>query len=286
MLRWPTPGAEAVPFGLTGGQKETGTDHLRVGAPSAGSNNSVVCDPWCLFDIKHDPSESHDLAKDSLYSSTVAKLAARIKELGDAGPPWAWPLTGTVREGVENANCAVAVKTGFYEPVLEHVMPTPPPTPPRPANTTTVKFSRGGLCLSVESGGGYTVLMRDCDRGLGVGWKVGDTVRGLPVLIAADVTDKSGDPECLAIGVDPTTMKCVPGRRHTPHTRACSFDAAGTKKGGNPVGTGFQLEDGIIKALSCVDEPVPGTCLGVAVNSTALAIVPCTDDSAKGWSLR
>lgn len=47
-IGWPEPAAKPVPFGLTGGEIEPGTDHARAPAVG-GSIFELVCVPYCLF---------------------------------------------------------------------------------------------------------------------------------------------------------------------------------------------------------------------------------------------
>merc|ERR1712202_124736 len=75
IVRWPAPESSPVPFGLTGGTQESGTDHFRAGGIGKPSK-SPKCDPWCLYDLESDPSESHDLASDPSHANTVSRLAA------------------------------------------------------------------------------------------------------------------------------------------------------------------------------------------------------------------
>ena len=55
-----------MPFGTSSGTLEDNTDHCRAGglkdAPSP-----YKCDPWCLFDLEDDASESNDLAPNAKY---------------------------------------------------------------------------------------------------------------------------------------------------------------------------------------------------------------------------
>ena len=124
-------------------------------------------------------------------------------------------------------------------------------------------------------------------------WQAG-VIRGLPTLqnfYMPKITPPTAPATayCVHIGVNPTNGTCrYDGTEHAPGIRECyddkqMEDAAGAG-GGNPVGTGFQYSaasGGIIKSLSCVDEH--GMCLGVQ-ESNAIAIVPCSDPRAQGWS--
>ena len=47
-IGWPEPAAKPVPFGLTGGEIEPGTDHARAPAVG-GSIYELHCVPFCLF---------------------------------------------------------------------------------------------------------------------------------------------------------------------------------------------------------------------------------------------
>jgi len=51
-----------VPFGLSGGVLEAGTDHARAG-PVLGGARELTCKPWCLFNLTSDIGERDDLGQ-------------------------------------------------------------------------------------------------------------------------------------------------------------------------------------------------------------------------------
>jgi hypothetical protein len=54
ILRWPSPGKVAVPYGLTKGLRENATDGCRVGtAVPKGGQNSKCHNLGCLFNVGH-----------------------------------------------------------------------------------------------------------------------------------------------------------------------------------------------------------------------------------------
>ena len=312
---WPTPGTAPVPFGLSGGSLEAGTDHCRTGGIQT-SSPTHACKPWCLYDLEADPSESNDLANDPKYAAVVAQLATRVQEAAATGPPWAWPLVGSAQKAIQAENCAAANRTGFYEPQRNATPPTPPPPPPV---TAPVKYVRDGNCLTVTRTSPLTMPMalkvEPCDPAKTEHkiwlWQTG-SIRGLPTLqnYYLPIIEPPTPPTqayCVHIGVNPGNGTCrFDGTEHTPTVRGCYDDktakaAAGAGAGagargagvgagasgagaGNPVGTGFQFTaagGGVIKSLSCVDQH--DVCLGVQNNKT-LAIVPCSDARAQGWS--
>lgn len=121
-IAWPKPENQVVPFGQSGGWQEDNTDHMRAG-DLPGNKSTYNCDPWCLFDLEQDPSESKDLASDPAYADIVAKLSHRVTEQGSRGPDWSWPFLGKIEGEMQDEICAVANKTHVYEPLRE----SPPP---------------------------------------------------------------------------------------------------------------------------------------------------------------
>ena len=57
----PTPQCP-VPFGLSSGKLEAGTDHARA-AGLKGNEEELVCKPWCLFNLTSDIGERNDLGQ-------------------------------------------------------------------------------------------------------------------------------------------------------------------------------------------------------------------------------
>lgn len=284
VLPWPQEATNAVAFGATNGTLEPATDHCRAGGVKQEAPH-VVCDPWCLFDIEADPSEFKDLASDPMFASIVAKLAARVREAAATGPPWAFPVNDS--RPLEIEMCAAAAISGFYEPLREAPAPTPlPPPPPFPPS----KFIRAGVCLGVVSlnkvHSAFGITMASCASPKAV-WTSG-WVREQPTLESMYLrnTPPTNGSWCVHIGVWPSNMTCrmppfvTPGNTHTPAMRQCT-DGDPTS-GGNPVGSGFNYTAGLIRSLSCVDEP--NACLAVDTDAASLIITNCTDPRATGWS--
>ena len=61
-----------------------GTDHCRAGSVKQ-QFTPHACNPWCLYDLEVDISETNDLASDPAYKSTVAQLAARVEAAAATG---------------------------------------------------------------------------------------------------------------------------------------------------------------------------------------------------------
>merc|ERR1712232_1541898 len=116
IVRWPSSSPSPVPFGLSGGTVEPGTDHARAGGIKEAivfdesqkqynlesfASDNFQCSPWCLFDVVNDPSESHDLANDTAHNKTVQRMLARLEENAATGPDWAWPLQGDDEKAVK-----------------------------------------------------------------------------------------------------------------------------------------------------------------------------------------
>ena len=58
-----------VPFGLSGGRVEAGTDHARAGNTGA-SRHDLICKPWCLFNLTADIGERDDLGQNPAYQAS------------------------------------------------------------------------------------------------------------------------------------------------------------------------------------------------------------------------
>lgn len=130
-IGWPQPAAKPVPFGLSGGEIEPGTDHAR--APGTKGNlYELVCVPYCLFNLTADIGERDDLASNEIYRPVAAKMLARLKFHGSTGKPPAYIWPGNLTSGVPITDpgvsveynehlaemCDAAATTGFIEPLL------------------------------------------------------------------------------------------------------------------------------------------------------------------------
>jgi hypothetical protein len=82
------------------------------------------CQKHCLFNTTADPSETQDLSADPAFSSELAQLLARYKQLGTQGRAvlrYAGMIaeTGAVCVGGgagANDSCAIAKRFGVVEP--------------------------------------------------------------------------------------------------------------------------------------------------------------------------
>lgn len=130
-IGWPEPAAEPVPFGLTGGELENGTDHAR--APGLEGNiYELLCVPYCLFNLTADIGERDDLAGNPAFRPMAEAMLARLKFHGSTGGPPAYIWPGNLTSGVPITDpgvsvqfqkqlaetCAAAAMSGFIEPLL------------------------------------------------------------------------------------------------------------------------------------------------------------------------
>jgi len=117
-IAWPEPGAEAVPLGQTGGCVwPNGSNHAY--APSRpGFDGSVVCDPYCLFNLTADLGEQHDLQGAAPYQALAARMLARLQEHGETGPMPAY-IWRNAAEWQHNVGviCEHAGQWGVLQPV-------------------------------------------------------------------------------------------------------------------------------------------------------------------------
>ena len=106
-----------VPFGLSSGVIEPGTDHARANGLNKGLRFDLACKPWCLFNLTDDIGERHDLGGNPAYQSIAKKIAARLAYHGSTGPmpAYIWP-TSEFAEKVEDL-CVNARKSGYVEPL-------------------------------------------------------------------------------------------------------------------------------------------------------------------------
>eukprot|EP00756_Hemistasia_phaeocysticola_P045614 Hpha_TRINITY_DN19361_c0_g1::TRINITY_DN19361_c0_g1_i1::g.81248::m.81248/K12375/ARSI_J; arylsulfatase I/J len=115
-VQLPKWSSEAVPFGLTGGSLEPGTDHARAGS-TGKPVHELTCKPWCLFNLTSDIAEQHDLGQDPSYQDIAKKIAARLAYHGSTGPlpAYIWPEAEWQQKVDEE--CQAAVKSGYIEPL-------------------------------------------------------------------------------------------------------------------------------------------------------------------------
>ena len=284
---WPEPAASPVPFGLSSGGLEAGTDHMRAGGvkqnttlPDGTHHAYKTCVPACLFDLIADPGEQHDLAADPAVADVLASITARVEAAAATGPPWAWPKEGNQLQTAEYENCLTTEKTGYFEPVLEDWPPPgpPPPPPPSPVPTGPIQtYSKDGLvkCL-VPAQDDRHVAMGSCAEGR-AHWQIG-WVRGHQSLESVYLRNQENGTAgyCLNSGQVIANNTCAA----TPSVRTCTDGVAGSPKGGNPLGCGFAFDegDGKIHAVTC------GSCLGVDSAGTVV-FAPCDDAASSGWSV-
>jgi hypothetical protein len=117
------PGAAAVPFGLSGGIREEAegtagsSNHCR--APSGKNKKTTrTCEPYCLFNVVTDASETTDLASNASYSNVIHHMLQRLEESAKTGPntSLAYPFSKQEAAAMSKSMCALALETGFAEP--------------------------------------------------------------------------------------------------------------------------------------------------------------------------
>lgn len=114
----PTAGqACPVPFGLTGGIVEVGTDHARA-IGLKGTVTELVCKPWCLFNLTDDIGERNDLGSNPVFQAIAQKIAARLKYHASTGPmpAYIWSNMTEFKEKTAIA-CAASKISGYTEPI-------------------------------------------------------------------------------------------------------------------------------------------------------------------------
>eukprot|EP00937_MAST-01D_sp_MAST-1D-sp2_P001249 g1249.t1 len=137
------PLAQPVPYGQSKG-KVTQGDHCEGGHWDAQfTHQNASCVPYCLFDVKRDPSESNDLSGSAAHRDVAQQLLQRLGEVSRTGvavPELCNKTEYKRRFGA--VRCAVAEQTGFWLPLdFVPTAPTPPPpappAPPAPTPTPT-----------------------------------------------------------------------------------------------------------------------------------------------------
>lgn len=113
----PSPGVTCpVPFGLSSGHIEEGTDHARADGLK-GTRTDLVCKPWCLFNLTSDIGERNDLGQNPAYQDIAKKIAARLQYHGSTGPmpAYIWPADQFKEKA--NEQCLQSLKSGYVEPI-------------------------------------------------------------------------------------------------------------------------------------------------------------------------
>ena len=91
------------------------------------------CNPpsrGCLFNLKDDPNEHHDLAADPAYATDFERLLVRLTEVSRTGVVAARAMLGKAQTKADGAaTCRVVNSTGFYEPYATHHPFLPFPAP-------------------------------------------------------------------------------------------------------------------------------------------------------------
>eukprot|EP00935_MAST-01C_sp_MAST-1C-sp1_P000894 g894.t1 len=105
-----------VPFGLTSGKLEPGTDHARANGLS-GQRSDLKCKPWCLFNLTSDLGERNDLGSNPAFQSIAEKMATRLQYHGSTGPmpAYIWPVSQFGQKAEEL--CRASVESGYVEPL-------------------------------------------------------------------------------------------------------------------------------------------------------------------------
>lgn len=114
VLKFPAPSKTRTEFGLTGGEKEAGTDHCRAvdGHTKSNPEHGV----W-LFDLSKDLTESNNLANDPANAKLIESMKARLEEVGRDGPPPAYVFSDKEEEDAgKQAACNVTQHVGYLEP--------------------------------------------------------------------------------------------------------------------------------------------------------------------------
>eukprot|EP01052_Picozoa_sp_SAG31_P016302 SAG31_NODE_1074_length_10052_cov_88.255400_8_plen_321_part_00 len=285
---WPEPAQHPVPFGLSSGGTEAGTDHMRAGGilQNASGHDHKECIPGCLFNVVVDPGEQNDLFHDPTMADVIARLSARVKEAAATGPPWAW-VDNAERQAANTINCISAEESGYYEPMLTAFPPPEPPPPPPPSPIPTGMphiYVKAGQCLSADENG---LFMGSCTDGTTMGqWQQG-WVRGVPSLESVYLRQRYANETegwCITTGQVLSHMDC--DESLVPHMRTCYDGVKPHPSGGNPVGCGWEYQSttstgpGVIRAVSCNGEM--HMCMGFD-SERGFALVSCSSEGAVGW---
>lgn len=117
-VAWPEPGADVVPLGRSGGFVwPNGSNHAY--APShPGFNGSMICDPYCLFNVTEDIGERRDLQGVPGYHGLGESLLSRLAQHGATGPrpAYIWDNRSEWQQAV-GVICEQAGDWGVLQPV-------------------------------------------------------------------------------------------------------------------------------------------------------------------------
>lgn len=132
---WPELSAVDVPFGLSHGVVEAGTDHARAalldhgekfnaGSAATREESDVADQHVCLYDLSKDLGERHNLATDPQYANLIEDLKERLRKIADAGPniSIAYGGVGPINKSADNSVCYQEEATGYLEPLDWHRM--------------------------------------------------------------------------------------------------------------------------------------------------------------------
>lgn len=74
-----------------------------------------ICEPYCLFHVLDDISESHDLAKDPKYKTLIDQMIVTLDNAAKAAPPpsYLYPDFKVSQAQI----CRNQTATGFLEPL-------------------------------------------------------------------------------------------------------------------------------------------------------------------------
>ena len=107
------------------------------GAPDWGWNLNqtyptydTACEPYCIFDVQGDPSETHNRAGTPAGDAAAERLLERLRVLSRSGVPLAgleYPGPNSKRYHAEllPVICAIANATGYFLPADWPVEPPP-----------------------------------------------------------------------------------------------------------------------------------------------------------------
>jgi arylsulfatase A-like enzyme len=115
-LKWPELSDIPLPFGLSGGStRDQGTSCLSGVVVGTEKDLTHNCSTGCLYNVRVDPEEQHNLIQEVKHQALVARLKQTLKQIGDRAPPpssyWTDP-----QNGLQDI-CEAEIKTGFLEPV-------------------------------------------------------------------------------------------------------------------------------------------------------------------------
>lgn len=97
------------------------------------THQKETCDPYCLFDVSTDLGEDHNLASDSSFQETIAKMEKRLQEEAATGAPLNdFVSKQTWKQLYLPIVCANVMKTGGYYLPADWDGGALPPAPPSP----------------------------------------------------------------------------------------------------------------------------------------------------------